>query len=148
MSCRGRRFRKLNSYTNLFCPLIQVCTLRNGRIIKYCSLDMCVYHLVEIFYCYTKQFHWWVQLPPSYPSVWKSLCPLTSTLVWAWPLISATLSPDELSTQDRAPYSMETGTEGGRRWTRCSIGLLAQPRVSDMARNPTSPLGRRKEREK
>lgn len=61
--------------------------------------------------------------------------------MWAWSLIWTTLSPDELSTQDHSPYSMVMGIEGGSRWTRCSIGLLAQPRDSDMARKPTSPLG-------
>lgn len=40
---------------------------------------------------------------------------LTSTLVGACFLIWATLSPDELSTQDRAPYNMETGMDGGSR---------------------------------
>lgn len=61
--------------------------------------------------------------------------------MWAGVRIWAAVSPEELSTQERAPYSMVTGMEGGSRWTRCSMGLLAQPRDSDMARNPTSPLG-------
>lgn len=67
--------------------------------------------------------------------------PLTSTLVWALPRISAALFPDELSTQDLAPYSIVTGMEVGSRCTRCNIGLLAHPSVSDMARKPISPLG-------
>lgn len=57
-----------------------------------------------------------------------------------WFLMFTTSSPEELSTQDRAPYSMVTGMEGGSRWMRCSMGLLAQPRDSVMARKPTSPL--------
>lgn len=61
--------------------------------------------------------------------------------MWAGFRIWAAASPEELSTQERPPYSMVTGMEGGSRWTRCSMGLLAQPRDSDMARNPTSPLG-------
>ncbi len=73
---------------------------------------------------------------------------LTSTLVWALFLIWTTLSPDELSTQDRAPYSMVMGMEAGSRSIRCSMGLLAQPRDSDMARKPTSPLGGAQEMEK
>lgn len=58
-----------------------------------------------------------------------------------------TWSPEELSTQEHAPYSMVTGMVGGSMWTLCNMGLLAQPRDSAMARKPTSPLGERMELE-
>lgn len=78
--------------------------------------------------------------------LWMQMCVslLTSTLVLEWFLIWAILYPDELSTQDCAPYSRVTGMEAGSWWTRSSIGLLAQPKDSVMALKPTSPLGWRK----
>lgn len=65
---------------------------------------------------------------------------LTVTLVGLLPLIWMTVCPVELSTHESEPYSMLTGVDGGSRFTRWTIGLLAQPRDSDMALKPTSPL--------
>lgn len=65
---------------------------------------------------------------------------LTVTLVRLLPLIWVTVFPVELSTHESDPYSMLTGVDGGSRFTRWTIGLLAQPRDSDMALKPTSPL--------
>ncbi len=65
---------------------------------------------------------------------------LTVMLVRLLPRIWVTVFPVDASTQDSAPYSMLTGIDGGSRWTRWTIGLLAQPRDSDKALKPTSPL--------
>ncbi len=65
---------------------------------------------------------------------------LTVMLVRLLPRIWTTVFPVDASTQDSAPYSILTAIDGGSRWTRWTIGLLAQPRDSHKALKPTSPL--------
>lgn len=81
----------------------------------------------DVGLCYTKLLYYKIninqndinlEVEAQFPAshwIMASSCLLTNTLVWAGFLIWAALSPDELSTQDRAPYSMVTGMDGGSR---------------------------------